>query len=371
MNSKERIKAVIALEEPDRVPVGPLIDHFAATYAGITKQTIIEDDKKRINAVLKTMEDLGPWDITFMGEMANKFLLTQAPTRVLWPGKDLPEDEIHQFDDFELLTPNDYDMLCELGLFRFLKNVTNRIYPGMGYLKLFSQSASYAFTARKQIKMVRKAGAEPAVGFVIPGPLFEYFSIGRGMTGMAMDLYDHPEKIKAAGRIWAKYIVQGAIKMAKFVGVNRMFIGLARCSPSMISPKHFEEFALPEVDHMVNILIGEGITPVFHMDTNWTRSLELFRRFPAKKCIMELDGDTDIFKAKEIVGDRMCIMGDVPAYLLAFKEKDDVMAYCKRLIDEVGKGGGFILSTGCSIPANAKPENVRALFEAADKWGWY
>jgi len=67
----------------------------------------------------------------------------------------------------------------------------------------------------------------------------------------------------------------------------------------------------------------------------------------------------------------MAIMGDVPAYLLAFAGKDRVMAYCQRLIREVGKGGGFILSSGCSIPANAKPENVRALVEAAEEWGYY
>ncbi len=52
-------------------------------------------------------------------------------------------------------------------------------------------------------------------------------------------------------------------------------------------------------------------------------------------------------------------------------KKDEVMAYCKRLIQEVGKGGGFILSSGCSIPANARPENVRALYEAAEEWGGY
>ena len=79
----------------------------------------------------------------------------------------------------------------------------------------------------------------------------------------------------------------------------------------------------------------------------------------------------DIFKAKEILGDRMCIMGDVPSHLLAFGAKDRVMAYCKRLVQEVGKGGGFILSSGCSTPVNAKTENIRALVEAAEEWGYY
>jgi len=33
------------------------------------------------------------------------------------------------------------------------------------------------------------------------------------------------------------------------------------------------------------------------------------------------------------------------------------------LIDVVGKGGGFILSTGCDCPIDAKPENVRTMIE--------
>jgi len=48
-----------------------------------------------------------------------------------------------------------------------------------------------------------------------------------------------------------------------------------------------------------------------------------------------------------------------------------VLGYCRRLIREVGKGGGFILSSGCSIPATAKAENVKALAEAAEEWGRY
>lgn len=78
-----------------------------------------------------------------------------------------------------------------------------------------------------------------------------------------------------------------------------------------------------------------------------------------------------MFKAKEALGGRMCIMGDVPARLLAFGTRDEVLRYCKRLIEGAGRGGGFILSSGCSIPANAKAENVKAMTEACEEWGYY
>jgi len=71
---------------------------------------------------------------------------------------------------------------------------------------------------------------------------------------------------------------------------------------------------------------------LLHCDTNWTRAFDLFKRLPPRSCILELDGDSDIFKAKEALGDHLCIMGDVPAYLLAFRSKDEALAYCRRLI---------------------------------------
>ncbi|MCP4021842.1 MAG: hypothetical protein GY729_08370 [Desulfobacteraceae bacterium] len=80
--------------------------------------------------------------------------------------------------------------------------------------------------------------------------------------------------------------------------------------------------------------------------------------------VVALDGDTNIFRAKEILDDHACIMGDVPASLLAFGVEDEVYGYCTNLINNLGPNG-FILQSGCDIPANAKLENVKAMVAAA------
>jgi methylmalonyl-CoA mutase cobalamin-binding domain/chain len=59
----------------------------------------------------------------------------------------------------------------------------------------------------------------------------------------------------------------------------------------------------------------------------------------------------------------MCISGDVPASLLSLGKPEEVHAYCKRLIDEVGDGWGFMLTTGCECPIDVKPENLRAMVD--------
>jgi uroporphyrinogen-III decarboxylase len=47
---------------------------------------------------------------------------------------------------------------------------------------------------------------------------------------------------------------------------------------------------------------------------------------------------------------------------------DDVDAYCRRLILEVGKGGGLILDGAAGVPDEAKVENVLAMAESVRKY---
>ena len=79
---------------------------------------------------------------------------------------------------------------------------------------------------------------------------------------------------------------------------------------------------------------------------------------------MATDGETDLFKAKKILGGHMCLMGDVPATMQCLGSPDEVYEYSTRLIRELGPEG-FILQSGCDIAANAKLENVRAMVAAA------
>jgi len=42
-----------------------------------------------------------------------------------------------------------------------------------------------------------------------------------------------------------------------------------------------------------------------------------------------------------------------------------VREYCQKVIDEVGRGGGLFLTTGCECPVDAKFENVKMMIEVA------
>ena len=73
---------------------------------------------------------------------------------------------------------------------------------------------------------------------------------------------------------------------------------------------------------------------------------------------------TDIRKFKEVAGDHMAMMGDVPASLLTLGTPDEVRQYVRDLI-ELFEGNGLLLCPGCDAPINAKPENMEAMVAAA------
>lgn len=154
-------------------------------------------------------------------------------------------------------------------------------------------------------------------------------------------------------------------------GIKRAAIALHGSSNDFMSPDTFRRLSLPSLKDMVERLKADGMPSILHCDGNWDLNFEALRELPAGCAVVELDGSSDIFKAKEIIGDRMCISGDVPADLLALGSTTEVDEYCHHLIEEVGKGGGFILSSGCEVAPNAKPENVKAMMESVVKYGYY
>ncbi len=179
-----------------------------------------------------------------------------------------------------------------------------------------------------------------------------------------MDLFDIPDKVIAAMDAIVPHLAVNGIRRAKQRGYPLVWVGGWRTAPCMLSPEMWRRFAWPYFSRLVCEVVDAGLIALLHLDSDWTRELECFKELPRGRCIMALDGETDIFKAKEVLGDHMCIMGDVPASMLFLDTPENVYAYCTRLIRELGPEG-FILQSGCDIPANAKLENVQAMVAAA------
>lgn len=374
----ERIEKAIHLGKPDRVPYVPIIDLFATRYGGINQHDLLYDVGKADMALDNTLKGLGPIDGQNMSYAGlGRFLRFLTPNLPRVPGVDgVPVDEPWQFNEHSVMEPDEYRQIEERGAFLWLLDKLKLEHPHLstakGFLKEVSGLAADNLAIARSVKRWRARGVETLVASNFTFTPMEYLSVHlRGFKDFTLDMYRHPDEIKVASRAF-----MGSFKIAGLVPmplnrVRRVFFGGARTSPAFMSPEQFEDLALPEWRELVEFYSKLGITSILHLDGDWTTFMPYFRDFPAARCIMNLDGATDIRAARDILDGRMCIMGDVPATLLKLGDPDEVDEYCRALIQDVGSEGGFILSSGCSIPVDAKPANVAAVSSAVQRYGWY
>ena len=70
------------------------------------------------------------------------------------------------------------------------------------------------------------------------------------------------------------------------------------------------------------------------------------------------------------MGEVACLCGNVSSSMLRLSKPAEVADYCKKLIDTVGKDGGFMLSNGAFFD-EAEPENVMAMVKTTREYGKY
>ncbi|MDT8273175.1 MAG: hypothetical protein RRA35_08260, partial [Desulfomonilia bacterium] len=235
MNGPQRIEAAVALEPPDRVPLAPLLDYWAATYTGISNAELLCDSEKRFHAVMKTALDFS-WDMTFLADTANLTLLrVGVPARLLIPGIDLPEASTHQFEEKGFMHDEDFDLLERDGFLALSSTIMPRIYPDMTLESALIDIDRVTRETTDQGAKLRDAGIEPAAGFVIPGTAFDYFCFARSINVALMDLRRRPDRIRAAAKRYCQDMLELAISSVQLNGIKRVFIGLSRSSPVFVT----------------------------------------------------------------------------------------------------------------------------------------
>ena len=199
---------------------------------------------------------------------------------------------------------------------------------------------------------------------IVRASLWFWFILVKSIPAFFMDLLDMPDKVEKVLEMIAPHLTEIPCRQALNGGFPAIWVGGWRTAPFMMSPGMWNRFAWPFFKQLVQEVVERGLIAILHLDSNWDRELARFKELPQGKAVLALDGETDIFKAKNVLGEHLCIMGDVPPALLAFGTPAEVNDYCRKLIRELGPHG-FILQSGCDIPANAKVENVQAMVSAA------
>ena len=153
-------------------------------------------------------------------------------------------------------------------------------------------------------------------------------------------------------------------------GAHFTSLGDSLSGPDVISPQMHQRFARPFQQRLVSELAAEGVFTAIHICGDAGPILPQLARYD--RCGFELDYKTSATAAKQTVGRRHVLLGNIdPSGVLTQGDVDQVEQAAEELIRAWKPGGRFILNAGCTIPAAAPAENVRALVAAAARYGSY
>jgi uroporphyrinogen-III decarboxylase len=116
-------------------------------------------------------------------------------------------------------------------------------------------------------------------------------------------------------------------------------------------------------------LIQEGLVPYLFAEGGYNRRLETIvdPDIPAGTTVWMFD-QTDMKEVKKRLGGWACFGGNVPSSLLMASTPEAVRTHVKQLIDDVGRDGGYVLSTGAVVD-DARPENLHAMIDTCKEYG--
>jgi hypothetical protein len=191
----------------------------------------------------------------------------------------------------------------------------------------------------------------------------------RGMRGTMMDMYRCPDKLLAAEQVVLPDQIGAAIGAAHRSGNPRIFIPLHRGADGFMSDEQFETFYWPTLKALILALIDADLVPCPFFEGGYDQRLQYLKELPPGK-VMGLFDRSDLVRVKEEIGASMCIVGGMPVSLLQTGTPDKVRQETRRVIETMGRDGGFIMSNN-SVLDEADPELVRVWIEATKEFGSY
>ena len=399
----QRLEDAVALKESDRIPLAPFFASIIQRFNGSSYRDLYYDFDKAGQAAVKFYKEHPLCDAhSFSGFTSGRANELAGSTMIDWPGRPGSHVSIyssHQVIEHEYMSPEEYpELLGDYTGFMMRKYIP-RVYanlPGFAgtaltptvvlstsflsplnspdMLKMYqtlaeiaecdAQAAAANATYNAQLA---ELGFPPLMTGISEAPydiLGDYF---RGTVGIMMDLLEYEDEIAAACDMFADQQI-AALQYFNVVPmpVKRVFFPLHKGMDGFMNPRQYEKLYWKPLKKIMMALIDMGVTPLIYTEGKYNTRLEQLADVPKGKVIYHFE-DVDMKEAKRILGGTACITGNLPAAMLEFGKKEQVVDYCKYLIDTCAPGGGYIFDTNACLE-NAKIENLDAMFETFETY---
>jgi uroporphyrinogen decarboxylase len=229
----------------------------------------------------------------------------------------------------------------------------------------------YAF---KAIDLVKAAvGDEVSVHGEVFSPLTYYMELF-GYADALMTFIKDPVKVHAIlDRLSISAVTWGVAQAQR--SVDAVLISSAFVGGPFLSPNMYRQFVVPYEKRVTDAVRAEGVPVYTHTCGSISERLELM----VETGTMGIDtmdppplGNTELAYAKEKVGNRVFLKGNMNSVeLLAATTADQVIAHASERIRDGMPGGGYILSTACSVSPHMEPWKLELLTLLAEEAGRY
>jgi len=328
------IHSAMNFEEPDRIPVIPLIGVYSSTITGTPMEDILFTPSAQSDALLKSM-----WKFKYDGVLNVMDLTVEAQAlgaEVVFPPDEFPYilrpplDKMEDIDDLSLENSKD-----------------SRIPVFVESTRMLSEAV----------------GNTHLVSSYIIGP----FTLAGHLLGVAELLESTLEDTASVQNFVSscRSILTPYLNQLIEAGAHNIVILEPTASNSVISPQYFRDYSAPYVQKMITQIHSMSAAATLHICGKTNQIIENMCDTGAD--VLSIDSAVDLTDAKQKAHNRSVLLGNVDTTLLLKGTPTDVQNAAKECIHEASKGGGFILSSGCDFPIKTPKENLTALLKATDK----
>jgi uroporphyrinogen-III decarboxylase len=376
-------------EVPDRVPVRPFAAEVITNCTEYTCQDVAHDYQKAFDATCRFCEVVD-CDATVANMVYVWTGLTEAMGLKYYgvPGIDIPPDRGFQYveppEEAAFMKANEYDQLIDDPT-AFLYNVwfprVSRDVSLIGKPSTYRNNLAFVkgamammeyFTAfGPQVNRMREeTGTVSAIAGILKAPFEIIADKLRGYIGLTMDMEIQPEKVMAACEALAPHLCN--IAMATADPEKKVPIGhwMHRGCVPFVRMNQFHSHHWPTLKPIVEELWSHGHQTLFYAEGNWNAHLGSFRELPDRSIVFHVDQD-DVFDVHKKIGDKFCLSGGIPNFMLGYRPPEETRAFVKKVIGGVARDGGYILDASAIMQNDTKIENLQAMVEAAHEFGVY
>ncbi|MCF8033730.1 MAG: uroporphyrinogen decarboxylase family protein [Desulfarculaceae bacterium] len=330
--------SVLNGETPDRCPVVPMVREWCSKQAGIPFVDDLEDPDKHIEAQVYCQEHFG-YDIIW-GECYACHSESQAMGSELKYGEGMLPS---------VIAPAVKDYAEDMPKLKLFDPYQNERLSGFLY-------------SIRELK--KKYDGQVAVTGYVQAP-FRHASMLRGSENIMRDMFKNKDNLRQLCKLalYSQIVYATAVISA---GADIIFLSDPTSSGDAVSKKSWEEWGLPYTQELVDVIKRQGVKTILHICGNTLDRLESLAA-TGVDCL-SLDMAVDFAKAREILGPKFPLMGNVDTTMLALGKAEKVTESAQKVVAGAGASGGLLLSGGCLLADLCPAENVQAMIEVGQQY---